>query len=88
MVIHMEPPRTLSESIAREVRSSLAWHDMSQGDLAARVGLAPATLSRRLSGESAFGVGELHAVASALGMTASELLERAERATPPQAASA
>lgn len=70
---------TLDEAICTEVRSEVARVRASLAEIGEKTGLARMTLSRKINGKSTFSVGELAAVATALGTTAGTILARAER---------
>ncbi len=52
---------------AAEIRAELGRQDITQDDLAHRVGMSPSALSRRLAGLQPFELQELEAIAAALG---------------------
>ena len=68
----------LDAAVASEVRAEAARVGLSVSRLADRVGVRRHTLSARLNGPTPFRPSELSAVASALGVTASALVARAE----------
>lgn len=74
----MEPPITLTQALAGEIRADLARLNETQTALCHATTMAKATASRRLSGESPFGLDELMKVADFLGVSVSDLLKRAE----------
>jgi transcriptional regulator with XRE-family HTH domain len=57
---------TYSESIPRELKAEMIRRDMSQHDLATRLGWRQQKLSRRLSGRVPLTVGDLELIASAM----------------------
>uniref|UniRef100_A0AAU8GM14 Helix-turn-helix DNA binding protein n=1 Tax=Mycobacterium phage JustASigh TaxID=3158894 RepID=A0AAU8GM14_9CAUD len=59
----------------------MARKRLTQVVLAERAGMATSTLSRRLTGESDFTVGELYRIADVLGVPASALLANVEKAS-------
>lgn len=59
----------------------MARKRLSQSALAERAGMATSTLSRRLTGESDFTVGELYRIADVLGVPAAALLANVEKAS-------
>lgn len=65
---------TTTESVAAEVRAQCARQRVSQRDLAKVLGVSHATLFRRFSGEVAFDVEELAAVANYLDIPMASLL--------------
>lgn len=58
----------------------MARHNLSQTDLAARLGRNQQWLSRRLGGHTAITVSELLLIASALGVTSADLLPAEHKA--------
>jgi transcriptional regulator with XRE-family HTH domain len=64
----MRMEQTLSGLVAANVRAELARMKIGQSALADRLALSQATVSRRLSGESAFELDELPGVADVLGV--------------------
>jgi len=77
-----------TEAVASEVRAEMGRQRKTQADLAAVLKIYPATAARRLDGSVPFDVVELATVARWLGVTASELMARAERALNDLAVSA
>lgn len=69
-------------AVAANVRAAAARHRLRQSDLATIVGLSQQAMSRRLSGEVAFDVDELHALASHLEIPAAQLLGEAQATAP------
>jgi len=67
-------PTTTTQRVAAEIRAGLARRGLTQGDLAAALGLSQAAVSRRLTGEVPIDVEELTAVADWLGVPLSALL--------------
>lgn len=65
------------EFIAAEVRAELARQDKPQSFVADVLGLDAGSVSLRLAGKRPFRAEELLAVANALGVPASQFLERA-----------
>jgi transcriptional regulator with XRE-family HTH domain len=63
-----DTPAGLQLAVAAEVRAELARKQMSQHALAAALGVAQQTVSRRLTGEVPFDVAELGRVAEILGV--------------------
>lgn len=68
--------RTPGETAADTIRAELARQRRRQAHLAEALGLSPATVSRRLSGEHPLTIDELYAAASWLGIDPLELLPR------------
>lgn len=64
--------------LAGEVRAEVARQQIQKSAIAARLGIVPSTLSRKLSGDQPLHTEELEIVATILGLSASELLARAE----------
>lgn len=68
----------IAERFAAEVRAELARQNKTSAWLASEVGIATSTMARRLSGASAFDMAEAFAVAYALGLSFSALVQRSE----------
>lgn len=60
------PETPLREQIAREIRTLLAWHNISAAELARRTGMTQPYVSRRMQGGVAFDVDDLEAIAEVL----------------------
>lgn len=70
---------TLDEAVSAEVRAEIArTPGVTTTSLAKALGLRRATLASRINGHTPFRSSELHVVATALGITASEITARAE----------
>ena len=54
--------------VAGEVRAAMGRANVTQQQLAAQIGISPAGLSERLSGQRAFTTDHLYAIAEALGI--------------------
>ena len=65
--------------LAGEIRAEVARQQYSKSAIAAALGVVPATLSRKLSGEQPFHTEELDAISSMLDVDPSELVARAEQ---------
>jgi transcriptional regulator with XRE-family HTH domain len=73
----MTPPRgRLREHVAEEIRVLLARRKMSGAELARRTGIKQSTMSRRMTGETAFDMDDLEAIATALEIEVSDLIPR------------
>jgi transcriptional regulator with XRE-family HTH domain len=81
--MNMDPGRWASR-VAAVVRAEMDTQHRSGRDLAGQLGVTVATLSTRLSGDKAFDLTELDQVAAWLGLSASELLARADELGPDQ----
>jgi transcriptional regulator with XRE-family HTH domain len=69
--------------LAAEVRAELARQDLQQKDLAERIGKPPQTINRWIRG-SGLDYAALQLVAEALGVSATEIMQRARfRCTQP-----
>jgi transcriptional regulator with XRE-family HTH domain len=68
----------LRRRTAEEIRVLLARRMMSAAELARRTGMKQSTLARRMTGETAFDLDDLEAIAQALGVAVQELLPSAE----------
>lgn len=69
---------TMVDAIGRAVRVEMARRAWEREDLASRVGISVDLLTRRLSGKREWKLRDFGAIAEALGLTASELMRRAE----------
>lgn len=56
-----------SETIPREIRAEMARRDISQFELATRIGWRQQYLSRRMSGRVPITINDLETIAAALG---------------------
>ena len=63
-----------NQAVAAEVRAAIARAGLRQADLADAIGISRGSLSSRLSGERAFRIDELVAIARVLGVQPSVLL--------------
>lgn len=68
---------TPSQRVAAAVRAGMRRHRITQHQLAGALGVSQAAVGRRLTGEVAFDVDELTAIAPLLGTTASSLIAAA-----------
>lgn len=68
------PSSPLSERVGANVRAEMARKRLSQSALAERLNLTQQMLSRRISGQLAFRVDELHEIAAVLGVPVSDLI--------------
>ena len=64
-------------TLAREIRAECARQGIRLADLAGRVGLTPAAMSRRLNGHTDFTVREVLKVSTELGIDAADLMRAA-----------
>lgn len=69
-------------NIADEIRAEMARQKMTAMSLAARSGIKPQTLARKLRGDREFNFREVEGVAHALGMPMWRLVAAAEKRTP------
>ncbi len=69
------PDRSARLRVSEPIRAHLAVARISGAELARRVGIDQASISRRLNGRSAFTVDDLVAIADVLGITLVELLQ-------------
>lgn len=67
--------RTHAAVVGSNVRAEMARKNISQTTLAQALDLSQAQVSKRLRGEIAFNVNELHAAAEFLGINAAVLLD-------------
>lgn len=75
------------KAIAANVRVELARAKVSGTQMAAHIGLASSTFSRRMAGDICFGADEIAAIAATLGISTDVLLADAITVTEPVAAS-
>lgn len=73
-------PESLHERSAAEVRAEMGRARMSGVTLARKIGRNHAWLSRRLTGEVAFSLADLEAIAKALDVSVAKFLPLPERA--------
>lgn len=74
------PPRgRLREHVAEELRVLLARRKMSGAELARRTGIKQSTMSRRMTGETAFDMDDLEVIASVLDIQVSDLFPSRDR---------
>jgi len=66
--------QTLSGAVAANIRAELARQRVSQAQVAERLGLSQAAVSRRLTGQTPFELDEVAAVADLLAVAPSHLL--------------
>lgn len=72
--IDTTPDRAAARRIAGEVRAEMSRQRKSQRDLAEQLGWPQPRLSRRLTGDVDMRVGELEAIATALGSPVTQFL--------------
>jgi transcriptional regulator with XRE-family HTH domain len=65
---------SLRERTAEEIRVLLARRRMSAAELARRTGMKQSTMARRMTGETAFDLDDLEAIANVLGVAVIDLL--------------
>jgi len=70
------PRGRLREHVAEEIRVLLARKKMSAAELARRTGLKQSTMSRRMTGETAFDMDDLEIIAEVLEVEVSDLMPR------------
>lgn len=63
-----------SELISREIRAHMARNSLTAGDLAAALGLSSAAISRRLTGQVEWSVGELSRACERMGISMADLI--------------
>lgn len=68
----------LSEALITQVRVEMAERDLRQKDLAEAMDTDPATLNRYLRGQRGVSMAVFYRMASALGMSPRELMEKVE----------
>lgn len=69
----------IQAALVTQVKAEMAAKDMKQKDMAARIGMQTSTLSRYLSGDRDLPAPVLFSMASALDLSITELIQRAER---------
>lgn len=74
--------RPLEVALAKQIRVELAERDMTQAQLADRMGVGRVVLSRYLNGHSTFGYDHLIDLADIFDTSLSELMRRAEARLP------
>jgi transcriptional regulator with XRE-family HTH domain len=74
------PRGRLREHVAEEIRVLLARKRISAAELARRTGIKQSTMSRRMTGETAFDMDDLEVIAEVLGVEVGELMPRSIRA--------
>jgi transcriptional regulator with XRE-family HTH domain len=71
------PPRgRLREYVAEEIRVILARKKMSGVELGRRAGIKQSSMSRRLTGQTAFDMDEIEAIAAVLEVSVADLLPK------------
>lgn len=71
------PPRgRLREHVAEEIRVLLARKRMSAAELARRTGIKQSTISRRMTGETAFDMDDLEVIAEVLEVEVGDLMPK------------
>lgn len=66
--------------VGAEIRAEAARHRLPLAFLAAKAGVSRQTFSRKINGQMSFRLKEVNGVANYFGLTASELIARAEHA--------
>lgn len=78
---------TLDTAVAAEVRAEIARHlEITVTSLAERLGCSRVSMSRRINGHRPFSAADLDRIAVLMGLRASDLVVRAERALGERAA--
>lgn len=72
----------LREHVAEEIRVLLARRKMSATQLARLTGLKQSSLSRRMTGETAFDMDDLELIADVLGVSVTDLMPQRTGAAP------
>lgn len=78
----------LEAAISIQIKVELADREMDQRGLADAVGIESATLSRYMTGKRSMPMPTFFKVAEVLGLTAQELMRRAEARVPSEARTA
>ncbi len=76
----MTQPEPLSRveatlKVARNVRSALAWKDITHRTVVDALGMSPSAVSRRMTGETALDVADLIIIANMVGLTPGHLID-------------
>ena len=83
----MDTSEAVARQVSAEIKAAMLAAGISQRDLAAKTAIPLVTLNRRLTGGSKpFDLVELASIADVLGLSLTELVLRAERATSRAAA--
>ena len=61
-------PVNVSENVTANIRAELARRGRTQGDLAEALGMHPMTISKRMTGQADWWIGEIPAAADWLGI--------------------
>lgn len=59
----------------RKLKAAMAMNGMNASELAKKVGIARATMSRKLSGENEFCISEVQKIVRILGLTSDDVME-------------
>jgi len=76
----MTQPQTLADTVAGEIRATMARQRVSAAVIAKALGKSPMYVSRRLSGDVPFDLADLERVVSVLGVQVADLLPARGRA--------
>lgn len=78
----------LESALAKQITIELAERDMTQKDLAEAVGIGRPAMNHYLKGHKSMPMPTFFKVAEVLGLTAPELMQRAEARVQPEAQTA
>lgn len=78
-LIRMNTPEAISARLTATVAAAIRTAGLTQRAVSERTGIPLVTLSRRLTGRTAFNMVELAAIAEVLDLSVVELAVRAER---------
>lgn len=78
----------LEAALATQIKVELAERDMTQKDLAEAVGVGRPAMNHYIKGHKSMPMPTFFKVAEALGLTAQELMQRAEARVPTEAQTA
>lgn len=78
----------LEAALATQIKVELAERDMTQKDLAEAVGVGRPAMNHYIKGHKSMPMPTFFRVAEALGLTAQELMQRAEARVPTEAQTA
>jgi len=73
-----ESPRPHEVALAKQIEVEMVEHDLSQGKLAEAIGISRGAMNRYLNNHRTFDYGQIVDIAEVFGLTAGELIRRAE----------
>lgn len=72
------------QALSKQIKVELIERDMTQTELAERIGVGRVVMNRYLNGRSSFGFAQLLSIADVFEMDLSELIRRSEARLPEQ----